>query len=97
LHIFGAEDIPAVSMRTLEKSAIRLSFAPPSIGSVCSIGAGDAISMDLNKKQQHFYYADALNNVGGEMTYPGCVAIGTVPGNPGGMPVGAAVDAPESL
>jgi hypothetical protein len=66
-------------------------------GVSCAIGAGDPDGMDLNKTQGHVFYADALNNVGGEITYPSCTAIGTVPGNAGGLPIGAAVDAPESL
>jgi hypothetical protein len=79
------EDVVQIDQGPPGSASVTYDPAPPSIGSVCSIGAGDAISMDLNKKQQHFFYADALKNVGGEMTYPGCVAIGTVPGNPGGL------------
>jgi hypothetical protein len=66
-------------------------------GTSCAIGAGDPDAMDLNKTQHHVFYADALNDVGGEMSYPSCAPIGTVPGNAGGLPIGAAVDAPGSL
>jgi hypothetical protein len=66
-------------------------------GTSCAIGAGAPDAMDLNKKQRHVFYADALNNVGGEMKYPSCAPIGTVPGNTSGLPIGAAVDAPDGL
>ena len=66
-------------------------------GTSCAIGAGDPDAMDLNKKQHHVFYADALNDVGGEISYPSCAPIGTVPGNAGGLPIGAAVDAPDGL
>jgi hypothetical protein len=66
-------------------------------GVSCAIGAGDPDGMDLNKSQHHVFFADALNNTGGEIAYPSCTAIGTVPGNAGGLPIGAAVDAPDGL
>jgi hypothetical protein len=66
-------------------------------GTSCAIGAGDPDAMDINRTQHHVFYADALNDVGGEISYPSCAAIGTVPGNAGGLPIGAAVDAPDSL
>jgi hypothetical protein len=66
-------------------------------GTSCAIGAGDPDGMDLNRKQRHVFYADALNDVGGEMKYPSCAPIGTVPGNANGLPIGAAVDAPDGL
>lgn len=66
-------------------------------GSSCAVGAGDPDAMDLNKTQHHVFYADALNDVGGEMSYPACAPIGTVPGNPSGLPIGAASDKPDSL
>jgi DNA-binding beta-propeller fold protein YncE len=66
-------------------------------GVSCAIGGGDPDAMDINRTQKHVFYADALNDVGGEISYPSCAPIGTVPGNSGGLPIGAAVDAPASL
>jgi hypothetical protein len=66
-------------------------------GTSCAIGAGDPDAMDINKTQHHVFYADAANDVGGEISYPSCAPIGTVPGNANGLPIGAAVDAPDSL
>jgi hypothetical protein len=69
----------------------------PSPSTTCSIGAGDAVSIDINKTQKDVFYGDATNNVGGEIKYHGCTLVGTVPGNSLGLPIGAAVDAPEVL
>ena len=66
-------------------------------GTSCAIGAGDPDAMDINATQHHVFYADALNDGGGEISYPSCGAIGTVPGNANGLPIGAAVDPPASL
>jgi hypothetical protein len=66
-------------------------------GTSCAIGAGDPVAMDLNKLQHHVFYADAINDAGGEMSYPACTPIGTVPGNSGGLLIGAASDPPDSL
>ena len=65
-------------------------------------GVVDPVGDDINFSQHHFYWADAVSNNAGEMTYAtplsgGCVLKGTVPGNAGGMPIGVAVDRPESL
>jgi hypothetical protein len=66
-------------------------------GVSCAIGGGDPVAMDINKTQHHVFYADALNDAGGEISYPSCAPVGTVPGNAQGLPIGAAVDAPGSL
>ena len=66
-------------------------------GASCAIGGGDPDGMDLNRSQHRVFYADALNDVGGEIKYPSCAAVGTVPGNASGLPIGAAADPPESL
>jgi hypothetical protein len=66
-------------------------------GTSCAIGAGDPDGLDLNWSQHHVFYADAVNNVGGEMQYPACTLIGTVPGNPAGLPIGIAVDPAAGL
>ena len=61
------------------------------------LGAIDADGDDIDKSQHHLFFADALNNVAGEVRYPTCAPVGGVPFNTGGLPAGAAVDAPESL
>ena len=61
------------------------------------IGASDPVSFDLKKRQNDVFYADADSNVGGEITYASCAVVGTVPGNPNGLPIGAAVDPPDPL
>jgi hypothetical protein len=66
-------------------------------GSQCILETSDPVSFDINKSQKHYFIADA--NLGGiEVEYPNCTyVIGTVASNPGGVPTGVAVDAPESL
>jgi hypothetical protein len=67
-------------------------------GTSCVIpGAAEPAGIDIKKKQHHLIYADIINNVGVEIDYPSCATVGTVDGNPGGIPVGAAADEPESL
>jgi hypothetical protein len=64
----------------------------------CVVAPGDdAVAYDFNEKHNHYFYADATINVGGEVKYPSCAAIGTVPGTSGGLPIGAAADAPGDI
>jgi len=64
----------------------------------CTVAPNDdAVAFDLNEKKTHYFYADATANVGGEVHYPSCAAIGTVPGTSGGLPIGAAADAPGDI
>ena len=66
-------------------------------GVSCAIGGGGPDGMDIDQGQQNVYYADPVNNVGGQIAYPSCAPVGTVPGNLGGLPVGAAADPPGGL
>jgi hypothetical protein len=67
-------------------------------GNPCSLsGESDPVGFDINRREHHVFVADANLNVGVELTYPGCVLIGTVPGNSGGLPIGIAKDYPEPL
>ncbi|HEY5095724.1 MAG TPA: hypothetical protein VII69_11460 [Candidatus Eremiobacteraceae bacterium] len=61
------------------------------------VGASDPVSIDIKKEEKDVFYADADLNVGGEIAYPSCAAVGTVPGNPNGLPIGAAADPPDPL
>ena len=54
------------------------------------------IGIDLNKSQKHLFYGDT-GGTGGEISYPSCTAIGTVPMQAGALPIGAASDPHESL
>jgi len=64
----------------------------------CTVDSGaDTVAFDMNKLHNHYFAADATNNRAVEVKYPSCAAIGTVPGNASGLPIGAAVDDPESL
>jgi len=64
----------------------------------CTVAPNDdAVAFDLNEKKTKYFYADATANVGGEVKYPSCAAVGTVPGNSGGLPIGAAADAPGDI
>jgi len=64
----------------------------------CTVSANaDTVAFDLNEKRNHYFAADATNNRGVEVKYPTCAAIGTVPGTSGGLPIGAAADAPGDL
>ncbi|HEY5095367.1 MAG TPA: hypothetical protein VII69_09650 [Candidatus Eremiobacteraceae bacterium] len=76
-----------------------LTFEPPDFGSPtsCALGASDPVSFDINRTQHHYFYADGGNNVAGEVEYPTCAPIGTVPGNPSGLLIGVARDEPETL
>ncbi len=68
------------------------------IGTSCSLSdESDPVGFDINRREHHVFIADANLNLGVELTYPGCVLIGTVPGNPGGSPIGIAKDYPEPL
>jgi hypothetical protein len=96
LRSADGEDVVQVDQNAAGGGAL-ITYESFPTGVSCAIGAGDPDGMDLNKSQHHVFYADALNNAGGEISYPSCAAIGTVPGNAGGLPIGAAVDAPESL
>jgi hypothetical protein len=69
------------------------------LGPSCNIGGRHPIGFDMNAAATQVYYADALANVGAEMAFDTCAPIGKgiVPGNTGGLPVGAAHDPPEPL
>lgn len=54
------------------------------------------VGMDINKSRHHLFYGDS-GGVGGEVAYPKCTAIGTVPMQPGALPIGAASDPHEPL
>ena len=66
-------------------------------GTSCAIGGGRPAALDLDRPQSHAYYSDITLNLGGEIAYPSCTAVGTVPGNPNGLPIGIAHDKPEPL
>ena len=67
-------------------------------GNSCSLSdESDPVGFDINRPEHHVFIADANLNVGVELTYPGCVLIGTVPGIIAGAPVGIAKDYPEPL
>jgi hypothetical protein len=76
-----------------------LTFEPPNFGSPtsCNLGAYDPVGFDINRRQHHYFYADASFGDAVEVDYPTCTRVGSVPGNPGGLPVGLAKDYPESL
>ena len=60
----------------------------------------EAVSEDINFSEHHLFWAGATIDyvgLGGEMTYPGCVLIGTVPTDVDGEPIGVAVDRPGPL
>jgi hypothetical protein len=83
----------------LDQTALRLkTFEHFPFGKSCNLsGESDPVGFDINRHQHHVFVADANLDVGVELTYPGCVLIGTVPGNPGGLPIGIAKDYPEPL
>ena len=59
--------------------------------------AGDPVGMAINKLDHHWFIADAVNDNAGEYLYPSGTAVGTVPGNSGGLPIGVAVDPGHTL
>lgn len=63
----------------------------------CNIGGTDPVGFDMNGPATRVFYADAGSNLGGEMVFGNCAPVGTVPGNSGGLPIGAAHDVPEPL
>ncbi len=64
----------------------------------CTVAPGDdAVSFGFNEKKTHYFYADATLNVGGEVHYPSCAPIGTVPATSGGTQIGVAADAPGDI
>ena len=67
---------------------------PPS--SSCNINGGEPIGFDMNNTATTIYYADENLDVGTQMTFF-CGSPSSVPGNPGGLLVGAAHDPPEAL
>jgi hypothetical protein len=74
-------------------------FEPPKFTSpaFCALNAGFPDGFDISRLQHHLFYADSGNNVATEIDYPSCALVGSVPGNPGGFPVGVAKDYPEPL
>jgi hypothetical protein len=58
---------------------------------------GDPAGMAVNHLDHHWFIADAINNDAGEYAYPSGQLIGTVPGNPSGLPIGIAVDPGHTL
>ena len=77
-------------------------YNPPSFGSgtVCPLGGGDPVGIDLNVQLSNLFYADADGSAV-EFTAPyfggpTCHFRGRVTTS-GGLPVGIAVDPPESL
>jgi hypothetical protein len=67
-------------------------------GMSCDLGAGSyPITQDFNRLQHHVFVADFGFSEGSELSYPGCVLIGTVPVNGGGAPIGIAHDPPDPL
>lgn len=63
----------------------------------CNIGGTHPIGFDMDATTKHVFYADAVANIGAEMVLGNCASIGRVPGNPGGLLIGAAHDPPEQL
>ena len=53
---------------------------------------GEPTGMAINKLDHHWFVADARNDNAAEYSYPRGKLIGTVPGNPNGIPQGVAVD-----
>jgi hypothetical protein len=58
---------------------------------------GEPVGMAINKLDHHWFIADAVNNDAGEYLYPSGTPVGTVPGNPSGLPIGVAVDPGHTL
>jgi len=83
-----------------------LTYTPPSFGTpsgTCTIAGVEPVGMDLNKKETRLFVADSVLGVAKEFKYPAgggngqaCTLVGTVTTS-GGLPVGVAVDPPESL
>ena len=77
------------------------SFDTPS--GTCSISSIQPVGIDLNRKETRIFVADASKGVAEEFKYPAgggngeaCTLVGSVTTS-GGLPVGIAVDRPESL
>jgi hypothetical protein len=72
-------------------------YEPPSFGSghVCALGGGDPVSIDVDYRSRHLFYADADGKAVEFQTFA-CTFIGSVTTS-GGLPVGIAVDPPDSL
>jgi hypothetical protein len=73
------------------------SFETFPLGTSCAMGGVKPFTMDLSRTQHHLFYADPFADGGGEIEFPSCAPIGTVSGNPGGFPIGIAVDPPDGL
>ena len=71
------------------------SFPGGSAQSCVPAPGDDAAAFDLNKLRNHVFYSDATLGLAGEAHYPSCKPIGTVSGL--SLPIGVAVDDPESL
>lgn len=80
------------------------SYTSPNFGSpvgVCTEGAVDPVTIDINHSQHHLFYADAGQGQAFEMSHynpgagSGCTLMGSV-FTSGGEPIGVAVDTPSS-
>jgi hypothetical protein len=96
LRSADSEDVVQVDQQALLGGALITYESFPN-GVSCSIGGGEPAGMDINKYQHDVVYADSINDVGGEIGYPSCAPVGIVPGNLGGLLVGAAIDVPAGL
>ena len=54
--------------------------------------SGQPVGLAINLRDNHWFVADPMNNVGVEYEYPSGVLVGTVPGNPRGSVTDIAVD-----
>ena len=98
LRSADGEDVVGLDQSAQGGGAL-LTFEPPNFTNptICTIGGTDPVSFDINHRQQRVFVADAGLNALLELSYPGCQPITTVQGNPSGLPIGVAKDAPETL
>jgi hypothetical protein len=96
LRSADGEDVVQIDQKaTLGGALITYEQFPTGIS--CALGGGEPDGMDVNRSQHNAFYADAINDAGVEIKYPSCTPVGTVPGNLGGLLVGAAVDPSDGL
>jgi hypothetical protein len=84
----GAEDLLVTDSQPANADTFELPNPTPSSFPIPGIVFG----MAIDKSAEHWYVADALDNIAAEYSYPEGVLIGTVPGNNGGNLDGIAID-----
>jgi hypothetical protein len=85
----AADDLLANDQSALTADTFELPNPSPS---TFGLLAADPVGMAINHLDHHWFIADAVFNDAGEYLYPSGKLVGTVPGNPGGLPIGIAVD-----